>query len=80
VQSIEESADERVDESEVEDQKLAPVKEDVTEVDDDHVIGEGSTGKTRRRRSKKHEDINIDEEDVERAIKEHRGEIEEHED
>jgi hypothetical protein len=81
VQSIEESVDERVNESEVEDQKLAPVKEDVKEVDDDDVIGEGSTtGNTRRRRSKKHEDINIDEEDVERAIKEHRGELEEHED
>ena len=81
VQSIEETVDERIDaESEVEDQKLAPVKEVVKEVDDDDVIGEGSTSKTRRRRSKKEEDINIDEEDVERAIKQHRGELEEHED
>ena len=80
VQSIEETVDERIDESEVEDQKLAPVKEDVKEVDDNDVIGEGSTGNTRRRRSKKHEDIEIDEEDVERAIKENRGEVEEHED
>ena len=81
VRSIQENVDEEVPEPENGDENKSSLAAS-RELDEDEVEG-GSNGESsaHRRKSKREKELDdIDEEDVERAIKENRGELDKHED